>query len=215
VAEPTLSYSRIRRNEIVAIQENAAIHRKVGLSLTHQFIPSKSISGNEGHKIGVRMIQIYMVSLLVVFTSAPALAQRPCSIKGWAEFSQPVQALQVLAASRGREPLNHFCIVGYNESSDRYAWVYWREGNALILWEPNVNDPMYPSLSWSRRYLHLNKDVVNSMAEVGTSTYLVTRAWVNKVLRDCRKMGIVSSCGARVRHCASSLVQDNLAQKHY
>lgn len=116
--------------------------------------------------------------------------QLPFSIKGQAGFWLPEQVFHDLMTDEGKAPLNNFYVVGYNlRSGEQHAWVYWREGNAVILWEPTIDSTEPASLSMSRRYLWLNKDVVNSDAEVGTSTYLVTRDWVNGILRDCRKYG--------------------------
>jgi hypothetical protein len=65
--------------------------------------------------------------------------------------------------------------------------VHWVEGKALILWEPAPENPL--PLIASRRYLHLQRDVVASEEDLKGSTYLVTRTWVNTVLADCTRVG--------------------------
>ncbi len=83
-----------------------------------------------------------------------------------------------------------FCIVGYRGESD-LAWVHWREGRRLILWEGRVAPEFKrEAISQSRRDLDLRKDVVATEAEVAGSTYLVTRAWVAKTIADCRRHGV-------------------------
>jgi hypothetical protein len=41
----------------------------------------------------------------------------------------------------------------------------------------------------SRRFLHLEHDVVRSEEEVAETTYLVTKDWVTKTESDCEKHG--------------------------
>jgi hypothetical protein len=105
-------------------------------------------------------------------------------------YPQPGKVLAKLVAEKGRQKVNHFYAVGYR-FPDGYelAWLYWKEGRALILWEP-VAKPEYPSdLRLSRRYLLLDRDVVPTDAEVKGSTYLVTRAWADSVIEDTTKRG--------------------------
>ncbi len=86
---------------------------------------------------------------------------------------------------------HHFCVVGYdNGNNAKLAYVYWREGQKLILWEGS-RFPEYAaqSLILSRRQLDLTQDVVATEADIAGSTYLVTKAWVAGVATDCAKQG--------------------------
>lgn len=71
--------------------------------------------------------------------------------------------------------------------------VYWREGRALILWEPrsNGNAPHQRrhELVWSRRFLLLDRDVVPTVNEVAGSSFLLTRALAKRDIRDCVRNG--------------------------
>jgi hypothetical protein len=90
-----------------------------------------------------------------------------------------------------RRPVHHFCVIGYQgQDRERRAYVHWREGNQLILWEAAA-DPVSAKdmLRYSRRQLDLKKDVVATEADVAGSTYLVTKGWVAKILADCRRSG--------------------------
>ena len=55
----------------------------------------------------------------------------------------------------------------------------------------SVSDPAYfeDSIKWARSNLDLTKDVVATEADIGGSTYLVTRAWVDEILRSCAARG--------------------------
>jgi hypothetical protein len=116
--------------------------------------------------------------------------QKFFSVKSSEGYPHSLDVLQDLVQRDGRALVNHFCAVGYvDPDGDRHAWLYWKEGNKLILWEPS-SMPEYPlSLCFSHRYLDLKKDVVKTLADVRGSTYLVTQDWVNKTLADCAKHG--------------------------
>ena len=134
-------------------------------------------------------------ALLVVLGVAGAClavqqAEAFFSVRKHAGYPAPERALEELVAQKGTVPSNHFCVVGYRRSSgDDHAWVHWKEGRVLVLWEPAA-DVKYPaSLTTSRRFLNLDRDVVDSEADVKGSTYLVTRAWVKQVADDCTRNG--------------------------
>ena len=76
------------------------------------------------------------------------------------------------------------CVIGLRGDSYKLAWVIWRGGGRLILWEENTEGLKYPI-----RDLSLIKDVVATPAQIGTSTYLVDRPWVNKLERQCASFG--------------------------
>lgn len=76
------------------------------------------------------------------------------------------------------------CVIGLSGDGYKLAWVIWRGGGRLILWEENTEGLKYP-----RRDLSLSKDVVATPAQIGTSTYLVDRPWVNKLERQCAAFG--------------------------
>jgi hypothetical protein len=93
------------------------------------------------------------------------------------------------AVPRPRGP-QHFCVVGYNDGESRRAWVHWREGKALILWEGSA-DPVHAddALILSRRQLDLNTDVVPTSADIAGSTYRIDRLWLDRTLADCAARG--------------------------
>ncbi len=103
------------------------------------------------------------------------------------DFQAPQKALEYLVHQQGKQELNHFCVIGYQLAADNQpACAYWEENNALILWAP-MRGPAV--LSLSRRFLDLDKDVVESDADVNGSTYVVSRRWANTVIDDCKKRG--------------------------
>ncbi|MEN3745774.1 hypothetical protein TPR58_01245 [Sphingomonas sp. HF-S3] len=65
-----------------------------------------------------------------------------------------------------------------------------REQRRLIFWRGG-SDPDYriDSIVDSNRQLDLNKDVVPTDADIGSSTYLISRTWLDRKLRDCAAKG--------------------------
>ena len=96
-------------------------------------------------------------------------------------------------ATKGQQ---HLCVIGYVEPTsegtgkNKIAWVYWREGNRLTLWEPAAEgfEPK-DTLKHSRRDLDIAKDVTAKNEAVGSSTYKESFAWVEDVKKDCQKRG--------------------------
>lgn len=80
---------------------------------------------------------------------------------------------------------NDFCISGfYTRDNLKSAWVIWRQGRQMILWEGQQN------LDDSRRDLHLASDVVPTEADLHGSTYRVTKAWVKRIAAVCEQSGV-------------------------
>lgn len=101
---------------------------------------------------------------------------------GFSDYRTPlVDFLKTHEARR----INNFCILG-EEALDgtRSAWVIWREGQKMILWDGGSE-----SLAASRRILDMKRDVVPREADVKGSTYLVTRDWVATTKRRCERSG--------------------------
>lgn len=78
------------------------------------------------------------------------------------------------------------CVVGLTRGDQKTdaVWILWREGDRLIRWFPGEND-----LELSPRNLSLTNDVVPADADIGTSTYLESRPWVNELGRLCDSHG--------------------------
>src|ERR1022692_1410126 len=86
----------------------------------------------------------------------------------------------------------HFCIAGYQSANgdDRRAWIHWTEGRKIVLWRGASNpQSAKTSIARSRVVTDLTKDVVPTEADIKGSTYLVTQAWVDRVLSDCLQRG--------------------------
>jgi hypothetical protein len=136
-----------------------------------------------------------MMRLLLGLALLPALAwaeppiQHPFRVATDPSFAPVVPTLRTLLAHGPRAATNHFCVIGQAlDSGDRQAWVYWREGKALVLWEATVDG--IGDLATSRRYLRFGRDVVApDDPRLATSSYLVSRQWADSVIAECATEG--------------------------
>ena len=122
-------------------------------------------------------------------------------------------ALKKLVVQRGKSKKNHFYVsrVEMLEGGYHSVLVYWKENQALVLWEPGrgSNPQGYPDpkfdLTDSKRYWELDKDVVPTLDDVGGSSFLITRKDARRWVRDC------VSYGARYVVNREAQIQQSLA----
>ncbi len=101
-------------------------------------------------------------------------------------FSDVKAQLQMLVNVNGHKKNNQFCVIGQKDNASVQAYVYWPTENKLILWVPHLYDDK--ALVTSDRYLDLKTDVVEGN-DVHGSTYLITRSFVNAILKACDEQG--------------------------
>ena len=111
-----------------------------------------------------------------------------------AQYAHPLLALNQVVAEKAPRTRNTFYIspVCYFDNGFSHTVVYWREGQALILWEPDptaTKERRRHELVWSRRFWLLDKDVVPTLTEVAGSNYLLTEALARRDIRDCVRHG--------------------------
>jgi hypothetical protein len=132
---------------------------------------------------------------------APVCAQRASmktfGVDSSSSFAPVRRALRSLVADQSDPNMRQtFCVIGYfgdlnaQQRPTKLAWVYWRQKKRLILWAPaaQVFDPQVTLLR-SHRSLDLVTDVVPTDADVGGSTYLVSKPWVDALITDCAVRG--------------------------
>lgn len=82
---------------------------------------------------------------------------------------------------------HHFYVAHYPEGSE-HSYMFWKE--ARLLWVLHLGTPeeygwMSMQLPSSGELLHVDRDVVATQEEVGTSTYLVSQDWMNDKIYKC------------------------------
>ncbi len=147
----------------------------------------------------VTLLRIALVFFLFVYSVAWAISPQKeiFAVERMAGFTPVVPAIRAYLALHGAaKGLHHICVIGYVERSDgsadenKIAWLHWREGNRLTLWEPaREGGESKDLLNHSRRDLDISKDVLATQDDIGSSTYKVSYAWVDGVEKDCQKRG--------------------------
>lgn len=145
-----------------------------------------------GMKFSLSSHLIASIAVLVATTPGRALAGHVVQQVKFKTFELDIDpefkdylsvAARYIDAQHARRP-SHVCVVGIDNEPDHMAWMIWREGRKIVLWEPGEND-----LALSRRTIDLTKDVVHSNADLHGSTYRVTDAWVNALNAACERHG--------------------------
>jgi hypothetical protein len=123
--------------------------------------------------------------LLLAQTAAPEGDGRAFDLASDPAFRDYKHVLTEFAHKHRPKAENDFCISAFYTRDDRKsAWVIWRQGRQMILWEGQ------PDLDDSRRDLHLASDVVPTEDDLHGSTYRVTKAWVERMTAACEQSGV-------------------------
>jgi hypothetical protein len=101
----------------------------------------------------------------------------------------PEKHLAALVQRDGKTTINHFCVVGLRYDGGYTAWVYWKENNTITLWDPPADSDDPFTLLYSRRTLHLDKDVVPDEVDISLSNYMVHEEYVKGILGACETVG--------------------------
>ena len=134
---------------------------------------------------------ILMMPLSAADTSQPTATFDTRTDPNFGDARVPLRAYFRRTYKRTRHGPQHFCVIGYvGAEGVRTALVHWHEGKAILPWPGAVDDDWRAaSIVLAPHKLDLTRDVVPMQADLGGSSYLVTRAWVAQVLADCRRHG--------------------------
>ncbi len=129
-----------------------------------------------------------LIPLCVAIAIPLGALAAPIRASAHPDFAGANLVLHALVDELAKKKENHL-YVGTIEKGPGYehAWVYWKEERLLILWEPF--DIKHEKLAHSRRMLSVDKDVVPTAKDIGSSTYLVDEDWACRTIGDCIKNG--------------------------
>ena len=130
-------------------------------------------------------------------TTTETMPKKTFTVERASGFKPVPAALEAfLVKQKAANGSHSLCVIGYVEKSSaaspttKIAWVRWREGNRLALWEPAAKGfESKDTLIRSRRNLDLTTDIAESAEAVGSSTYRVSRNWFDALDKDCKKRG--------------------------
>jgi hypothetical protein len=123
-----------------------------------------------------------------------------------------LNVLQQLVDHRGRRGVHELYLSQVGTSgTDHMIRVYWPRDRSILLvffssLPCNQRGRQIDEAGWSwwdrKARIDLRTSVVESQADVGTSTYLVSRPWVDAVIADCKVNGnrVTLHRAARSKH---------------
>ena len=151
----------------------------------------------------MRRIMITLV-LMLMTCAGDVAAQNPKStpVRFHPNFSGIVATLKELVAREGEASRNTFFIADVRwEDGRAYSYAYWKEDKAIIVLHlPLEKESASYEWLYGKARVDLETDVVTTPEEIGGSSFLVDRGWVNKILKECAKgfkLSVVKRRGKR------------------
>ena len=139
--------------------------------------------------------------------AAPSLTERFRPLAGTPGFRGLRRELQRTVDRFGHTRVNHFCVVvqelrGADERSpDVSAITVWQEEGQVQGYGQGFPDAAISLLNTpGALHVDLRRGVVPTPDDINGSTYLVDRAWVNRLLRNCWRHGASWTLIRRPRH---------------
>jgi hypothetical protein len=139
----------------------------------------------------MRMKIVAFLAVVTTVAAGPLIEKHP-------QRDMVLRSLQRLVDEAAKKPENHFFFLRRADGCD---WVYWREGR--LLWATDM-EPHYEKkglteqrarsiwdlrLRTPRKPIDLDSGVVPKQADVGSSTYLVSKDFVAEIVFDCVQDG--------------------------
>ena len=125
-------------------------------------------------------------------TTSPTIIDCPPPPAHSSNTSRLVSMVNQLVESEGTAKTNTFYIqeVDDEQRGGKFAQVYWKEDRSVIFITPpyDVENFQY-EWTYSRR-IDLDRHVVPTESDVGTTNYLVPKRWIEEVLASCVKNGV-------------------------
>ena len=119
---------------------------------------------------------------------------------------QILAVLKDLVARFGKARLNTFYVSpAARKAEGEQAYIYWKQDNSIIVLNLPLEKPAgEESAFWlytGKARIDLAEDVAPTEEQVGSSTFLVSKPWVDTVIKDCvsngRKVVIPRRAGRR------------------
>jgi len=108
------------------------------------------------------------------------------------DYAGQLATLREYVARYGKQSANTFYIAkARDDDGKKCLYAYWKEDNSILILEhftPSGEDAYYDWLHRKAR-VDLATDVVPTKADVGWSSFLTDRAWVNRIMRACMNTG--------------------------
>lgn len=130
---------------------------------------------------------LFLIVLLFVFSNFAS--GQGISVRNHSNFSGIVETLRELVRKNGKSRQNTFYISEVRKDKSReFAYAYWEQDKSIIILHlPLKKETANYFWLYSKARIDLLTDVVPTEKDIGGSSFLVDRAWVNSILRRCSK----------------------------
>jgi len=121
--------------------------------------------------------------------AAPAGWTKPDAVTGFGGWRAE---LQRIVNEDEKAPVGHFCVVVKEAdpvSPYRIAYVYWQEGQIIQGYGASRYNQMTPDMRSGAGRIDLRNGLVDTRAQIGTSTALETRSHANRIINQCKRYG--------------------------
>jgi hypothetical protein len=145
-----------------------------------------------------RSIVLPPLALLPLAAAAqePGTTERYFALTHASGFPGLADELQRRVDEDGRARVNHFCVVGQDLRSpgetraSPSAITFWQEGGEIQGYgQGRPGEPVSGLNTLGALHVDLATGVVPTPEDIAGSTYLVDRAWVDRLLRNCWRHG--------------------------
>lgn len=133
-----------------------------------------------------------IVSFFTVLVVSSGVYSQQISADKHSYYKNIVATMSAIVKYTGRESKKNSIYVSNvnNQNGKDLAYAYWKEDNSITILSLPLSVPLRKGSSeyyWlrSKARIDLKKGVVKSERDVGGSTYLVSRAWANKIKAQC------------------------------
>lgn len=136
------------------------------------------------------MREIVVGSILMLLASAgnaAAQESKSTQLRSHRNFSGVVATLKELIAREGKSKRNTIFISEvFQEDGREYSYAYWKEDKSIIILHlPLEKDSASYDWLYGKARVDLELDVVPTQEDIGGSSFLVNRVWVNRILKKC------------------------------
>ncbi|MFN7944027.1 MAG: hypothetical protein U0Z53_01525 [Blastocatellia bacterium] len=143
-----------------------------------------------------RKVRIIRLIILSIF-SIPVLGQAAIDYRPFnslTEYQETIATIKDFLRYHGKQKTNIFYIAKLKQDpkktdSKEYLYAYWPRAKSIMILGHFVPAAKNDKYNWVSRkaVINLRTDVVPTEDDIGNSSYLVDKLWVDYIITGCRK----------------------------
>ena len=168
----------------------------MGAALRRRLPPPPTVIACMAMLRGLPVLLLFALLPFSAAAQAPSTTARYFPLTDVSGFLGLTDELQRRVDEDGHARVNHFCVVGEELRSpgEKRPWVsaitFWQEAGDIQGYNQGYPDDPVTNLNTpGALHVDLATGVVPTPDDINGSTYLVDRAWVDRLLRNCWRHG--------------------------